>query len=139
MTPLLSRGFLGHFDPMARPDTSFKVRMPSELRAHVEAAAQRAGRSINAEIVYRLDESFDPLRELPIERPPRRPLRLSDIGDVLAGRVVQAMKENLTAAGIGAEEADRRIAAALIPASQPKPDSATNTTATRRVKPTRKF
>ena len=43
---------------MTKPDTSFKVRMPAELKALVEEAAEREGRSINAEIVQRLSLSF---------------------------------------------------------------------------------
>ena len=36
----------------------FGVRMPHELKAKIEEAAKLAGRSINSEIVYRLQQSF---------------------------------------------------------------------------------
>lgn len=37
----------------------FGVRMPQELKVKIEEAAKRSGRSINAEIVYRLQKSID--------------------------------------------------------------------------------
>jgi len=36
----------------------FGLRLPSELRAALEASAQLSGRSLNAEIVFRLAGSF---------------------------------------------------------------------------------
>ena len=39
---------------MSRTDSQFKLRMPADLRAQVEAAAKKANRSLNAEIVTRL-------------------------------------------------------------------------------------
>lgn len=45
-----------------RPSTAninpFGLRMQSELRARLESAAEDAGRSLNAEIVSRLEQSF---------------------------------------------------------------------------------
>jgi predicted DNA-binding protein len=43
---------------MAREDPQMKLRVPTELKARVEEAAQHAGRSLNAEIVHRLERSF---------------------------------------------------------------------------------
>jgi hypothetical protein len=43
---------------MSRTDAQFKLRMPPALRAQVEQAAQKARRSLNAEIVLRLEASF---------------------------------------------------------------------------------
>lgn len=43
---------------MAREDPQMKLRLPIELKALVEEAAMEAGRSINAEIVHRLANSF---------------------------------------------------------------------------------
>lgn len=37
---------------------SYPLRMPPEVREQVEAAAKSSGRSMNAEIVARLQESF---------------------------------------------------------------------------------
>jgi hypothetical protein len=43
---------------MAREDPQLKLRLSAELKARVEEAAQHAGRSLNAEIVHRLERSF---------------------------------------------------------------------------------
>lgn len=43
---------------MSRADQQFKLRMPAALRAQVEQAAKDARRSLNAEIVVRLEASF---------------------------------------------------------------------------------
>lgn len=43
---------------MSRTDQQFKLRMPPALRAQVEQAAEQANRSLNAEIVTRLQASF---------------------------------------------------------------------------------
>jgi hypothetical protein len=43
---------------MSRTDQQFKLRMPAALRAQVEQSAWAARRSLNAEIVLRLESSF---------------------------------------------------------------------------------
>lgn len=43
---------------MSRNINPFALRMPVELRAQVEAAAKASGRSVNSEIVKRLEASF---------------------------------------------------------------------------------
>lgn len=43
---------------MNRTDPQFKLRMPAALRAQVEQSAWAAERSLNAEIVIRLEASF---------------------------------------------------------------------------------
>jgi hypothetical protein len=43
---------------MSRTDPQFKLRIPAALRAQVEQSAQAARRSLNAEIVIRLESSF---------------------------------------------------------------------------------
>lgn len=43
---------------MARTDPQFNLRVPQELKRQVEDAAKESGRSINAEAVHRLEESF---------------------------------------------------------------------------------
>lgn len=48
---------------MRRADDSFKVRMASDLKARIEEAARANNRSINAEIVSRLEQSFT---EIPV-------------------------------------------------------------------------
>lgn len=44
---------------MSRDITPFGLRMPTELKARVDAAAAKSGRSINAEVIARLQESFE--------------------------------------------------------------------------------
>ena len=43
---------------MSRTDPQFKLRMPPALRAQVEQTAKQANRSLNAEIITRLQASF---------------------------------------------------------------------------------
>ena len=44
---------------MARRDPQFNVRIPAELKQAIEDAAKENNRSINSEIVYRLQQSFE--------------------------------------------------------------------------------
>lgn len=44
---------------MNSPDTQFKLRLPAELKAKLEDQAATAGRSLSAEIVQRLEASFE--------------------------------------------------------------------------------
>lgn len=44
---------------MSRTITPFGLRMPAELKALVDAAAASNGRSINAEVIARLQQSFE--------------------------------------------------------------------------------
>lgn len=43
---------------MSREDPQFKLRMPAALRAQAERAAKAAGRSLNAELVSRIEASY---------------------------------------------------------------------------------
>jgi len=43
---------------MARSDPQMNIRLPEELKAAIEQAAKANGRSMNAEIVSRLEQSF---------------------------------------------------------------------------------
>ncbi|MGD9773858.1 Arc family DNA-binding protein [Diaphorobacter sp.] len=45
---------------MSRDDPQMKIRLPAELKACIEAAAATNRRTLNAEIVARLVESFEP-------------------------------------------------------------------------------
>lgn len=78
---MVSSGFWLHHVAMAkktetRPSTAtinpFGLRMQPELRERLEAAASEAGRSLNAEIVARLEESL-----------PREPLENEILQDML--------------------------------------------------------
>lgn len=44
--------------PMSREDPQMKIRLPADLKEEIEAAAKQSGRSMNAEIVARLEGSF---------------------------------------------------------------------------------
>ena len=43
---------------MKQTDPQYKLRLPNELKDRVESAAKESGRSMNAEIVSRLEASF---------------------------------------------------------------------------------
>lgn len=43
---------------MSRDDPQLKLRLPQDLKDMVEQAAKDHGRSINAELVYRIEQSF---------------------------------------------------------------------------------
>lgn len=45
---------------MARTDPQFNLRIPLELKEKVESAAKSSGRSATAEIIARLEASFEP-------------------------------------------------------------------------------
>jgi len=57
---------------MARTDPQFNLRVPQELKQQVENAAKESGRSINAEAVFRLEQSFKSgigdLESVPLEK-----------------------------------------------------------------------
>jgi len=44
---------------MARTDPQVNLRLPAELKASIDEAARNAGRSTNAEVVARLQSSFE--------------------------------------------------------------------------------
>lgn len=45
---------------MARDDPMMRFRAPTHLKERIEEAAAKNGRSLNSEIVQRLEESFEP-------------------------------------------------------------------------------
>lgn len=49
---------LGHSYPMKNRAPDMKVRLESDLRQKIEAAAEKNGRTLNAEIADRLERSF---------------------------------------------------------------------------------
>ncbi|EAN3983151.1 Arc family DNA-binding protein [Salmonella enterica] len=44
---------------MSREDAQMKIRLPAELKERLEKAAQENKRSMNAEVIHRLKESFN--------------------------------------------------------------------------------
>lgn len=69
---------------MAREDPHFRLRIPEDLKLRVERAAHTNRRSINAEIIARLEQSFpaEPISSLPGE---------ADITDDEAKELVEAI------------------------------------------------
>ena len=49
-----------HWCGMSRDDLHFRLRIPEELKARVEAAAEKNRRSMTAEIIERLEASLGP-------------------------------------------------------------------------------
>ena len=49
---------VGHAWGMTRADPPLRIRLPAELKATIQASAAKNRRSMNAEIVARLDASF---------------------------------------------------------------------------------
>lgn len=43
---------------MSRTDPQMSIRLPGDLKPRLTRAAESSGRTINAEIVYRLERSF---------------------------------------------------------------------------------
>jgi hypothetical protein len=43
---------------MKQTDPQYKLRLPQQLKDQIESAANTSGRSMNAEIVHRLEQSF---------------------------------------------------------------------------------
>lgn len=56
--PIAVKTTVVHDHAMSREDPQFKLRMPQELRHQAEQAAKAAGRSLNAELVARIESSF---------------------------------------------------------------------------------
>ena len=77
------------YSPAALPgDTNrFLLRMPEELRRRLAAAADRSGRSLNAELNHRLEKS---LRPSPVRTAADKAARLTEI--VKGGRRGQVLK-----------------------------------------------
>jgi hypothetical protein len=54
---------------MSRTYPQFKLRVPPALRLQIEQAAHAARRSMNAELVFRLEASFAKEQPLPEKTP----------------------------------------------------------------------
>lgn len=68
---------------MSREDQQMKVRLPADLKQRIEEAAGTARRSLNAEIVARLQESFAPSEPLTINLIAEEETKMKDIQAVL--------------------------------------------------------
>lgn len=80
---------------MARTDPQFNVRMPVDLKEKIEVAAKKNGRSMNAEIVYRLQKSIE--EEVagaePVDGVQEMDFRIVDPRLVGSHRIVNALEE----------------------------------------------
>lgn len=54
---------------MSREDPQLKLRLPQELKERVEEAARQNRRSVNAELVARVEESFELNHSVPADKP----------------------------------------------------------------------
>jgi Arc-like DNA binding domain len=79
---------------MARKRTELRpvmVRLPETLRRRVERDAERNGRSMNTEIIHRLEQSF-------AEVDLRDTVESLRVGQAETGKALQEMQRNLTTA-----------------------------------------
>lgn len=72
---------------MSREDAQFKLRLPEDLRDLVAEAAASNGRSMNAEVVARLTESFECDQDA----------RLEKVMERVLSRYVAALRANVIA------------------------------------------
>ncbi|WP_082744703.1 Arc family DNA-binding protein [Burkholderia seminalis] len=75
---------------MTREDPQMKLRLPVKLKDRLTALAEENGRSLNAEVVKRLEESLE--RDLG-GAPPVDDRTMDLFADTVAGKVVQALDE----------------------------------------------
>lgn len=74
-----------HWWGMAREDLHFRLRIPEDLKSRIEKSAEENHRSMTAEIVARLEESFT-----------KRSLDLSDEGIVATLKSASALETGLS-------------------------------------------
>lgn len=74
---------------MTREDPQMKLRLPAELKDVLTAAAQENNRSLNAEVVKRLEESVEATAKA--SHVDEHTLDL--FADTVAGKVVRALDE----------------------------------------------
>lgn len=91
-TPLVNTTVVHHNLSMTREDPQMKLRLPVELKDRLTALAERNGRSLNAEVVQRLENSLE--GEAPSGMTPPIDNRTLDmLADTVAGKVVLALDE----------------------------------------------
>jgi hypothetical protein len=92
---------------MAKETYRFLLRLPPAMRERLVEAAERSGRSLNAELVYRIEQSFDRWRHVRRLAAPglaAAVLALSGVAGILAVKVLPAQ----------AEQGDRRGSASCV-------------------------
>lgn len=83
---------------MARTDPQFNFRIPADLLDKLRASQKVSGRSLTAELVYRLERSFDletrtSLQGKMIELQDKRAASDEEMISMLAERLLKAMTE----------------------------------------------
>lgn len=135
-----------HFWTMTRADAQMKIRLPDSLRLQIEQAAQASGRSLNAEIVRRLEVSFNQVSIDPIEYENlkiHQPDFLQDkIDDMVKESINRQILEGLKRAGVKSlfDEPDNTStdSASHHPKEASKSDAVSGRLETRRSAPPRK-
>lgn len=80
---------------MSRDINPFGLRMPLELRTQVEAAAKANGRSLNSEILARLQESFESRKEGDtLQRVSELPVELQEVIKTLVDNVLARAEQH---------------------------------------------
>lgn len=85
-------GNVRHQCVMSRDDPHFRLRVPTELKTRIEAAAAENNRSMNAEIVARLEASFQGLDGLPPGLTARVKASADTKGRSVQEEIVQALE-----------------------------------------------
>ncbi|TCD19170.1 MULTISPECIES: Arc family DNA-binding protein [Pseudomonadaceae] len=94
---------------MSREDPQFKLRLPTSLKTRVEEAAVLNRRSINAEILARLEQSFSPA-DVPVASSapltPAEECRIIDsqVARILRDKILRAVDEAIAEATLITEE-----------------------------------
>jgi hypothetical protein len=74
---------------MAREDPQMKIRLPEALKRLVDESAAESGRTLNAEIVHRLEQSYNPAPGQPFDME-----RFVDLKTDILKDVLELLKKN---------------------------------------------
>lgn len=80
---------------MSREDPQLKLRLTEEMKARVTEAARTNGRSVNAEIVARLSESFE--MDAAVKSPEASYEAIKPLMDVLKTEFAAAYEDRISA------------------------------------------
>lgn len=75
---------------MSRDDHQFRLRLPESVRSQIAQAAQDNRRSMTAEIIARLESTFDDQTTRALSDADMRSLLMSAMNDVLDARGIPA-------------------------------------------------
>ncbi|PPA76496.1 hypothetical protein C4E15_06795 [Achromobacter spanius] len=81
---------------MKQTDPQYKLRLPQELKDLIEEAAKANGRSMNAEMVFRLEQTFgaeSKIPDVPIEQPADTGYQLITLSDASLDRLAERLAE----------------------------------------------